>query len=241
VRRALAALVIALAVTAGGAAAESVRSEGTGTAPLPGAPGGPPPRQAALDAALANAVLQVAETLAGEAKDPAAAAALREALGPNPARFAVGYRSVSEIERRRAAASGREIAITVEAQIDRARVEGALRRAGLLAAQSAPPPSDAALRIVIEPLPSWPALSALRRRLVELGARHVQIERVEPERAVLALEGERSAAALVAAVAASPPPGVAVTSAGERDGAPRIRLEATSAAPGPIDTPAAKR
>jgi hypothetical protein len=240
VRRALAVLGLALAL-AGGAAAEAVRSEGVGTAPLPGAPGAPPPRQAALEAALANAALRVAESLAGQPKDPAGAAALREALGPNPGRFAVGYRSVSEIERSRAEAAGREVAVTVEAQIDRPRVEAALRRAGLLAEQAAPPPPDAALRIVVEPLPSWPALAALRRRLVELGARSVQLERVEPERAVLALEGGRSAASLVAAVAASPPPGVSVMAEGERDGIPRIRLEGAPAAPGPIDTPAAKR
>jgi hypothetical protein len=240
VRRTLAAFAIALA-WAGAGAAETVRSEGTGAAALPGAPGAPPPRQAALDAALADAVRNVAATLAGAGEDPAAAAALREALGPNPARFAVGYRSVSEIERRRAEAAGREIAITVEAQVDRTRVEGALRRAGLLAAQSAPLPAADGARLVVEPLPSWPALAALRRRLVELGARRVQLERVEPARAVLALEGERSAAALAAAVAASPPPGVTVTSAGEHDGAPRLRLEAASATPAPIDTPAAKR
>jgi hypothetical protein len=240
VRGALALLALALGL-AGGAAAEAVRSEGVGTAPLPGAPGGPPPRAAALEAALGDAALRVAASLAGEAKDPAAAAALREALGPNPGRFAVGYRSVSEVERSRAQAAGREIAITVEAQIDRTRVEAALRRAGLLAAQAALPPPNAALRIVVEPLPSWPALSALRRRLVELGARRVQLERVEPERAVLALEGTRSAAQLVAALTASPPPGVAVTSDGERDGAPRIRLDAAPVVPAPIDTPAAKR
>jgi hypothetical protein len=240
VRRALAALALALGL-AGGAAAEAVRSEGVGAAPLPGAPGAPSPRAAALEAALADAALRVAASLAGQANAPDAASALREALGPNPGRFAIGYRSVSEVERRRAEAPGREIAVTVEAQIDRSRVEAALRRAGLLAVQAAAPPADAALRIVVEPLPSWSALSALRRRLVELGARRVQLERVEPERAVLALEGERSAAQLVSAVAASPPPGVEVTSDGERDGVPRIRVDAVSAAPEPIDTPAAKR
>jgi hypothetical protein len=242
VRLTLVALALALALGfAGAAAAGPVRSEGVGTAPLPGAPGAAPPRQAALDAALANAALRVAESLAGQPKDAAGAAALREALGPNPGRFAVGYRSVSEVERSRAEASGREIAITVEAQIDRTRVEAALRRAGLLAEQAAVPPPDTALRIVVEPLPSWPALAALRRRLVELGAQRVQLERVEPERAVLAFEGGRSASSLVAAVSAAPPPGVAVTAEGERDGHPRIRLEGAPVAPGPIDTPAAKR
>jgi hypothetical protein len=168
VRRALAAGLLALVVGAA-AGAQSVRSSGVGTAPLPGAPG-VPPRAAALEAALANAVERVAAELAGGAEGKAAEAALREALGPNPGRFALSYRSVSEIERARAQAPGREIAVTIEAQVDRTRVEGALRRAGLLAEQAAPPRADGAHRIVVEPLPSWPALTALRRRLEELGA-----------------------------------------------------------------------
>ena len=242
-RRALAAGLFVLLVCAG-AGAQPVPSEGVGTAPLPGAPGSSP-RAVALEAALSNAVERVAAGLAGDAKDPAAEAALLEALGPNPGRFALRYRSVSEIERARAEASGREIAVTIEAQVDRTRVADALRRAGLLAAQAAPPPSDTARRIVVEPLPRWTELAALRRRLVELGAGRVQLERVEPERAVLTIEGERSAASLVSAVVASPPPGVAVRPNGDRDGAPRIRLESVAPPSGdaspPIDTPAAKR
>jgi hypothetical protein len=243
VRRALAAGLLALFLGAG-ASAQPVRSEGVGTAPLPGAPGASP-RALALEAALSNAVERVAAGLAGDATDPAAQAALREALGANPGRFALSYRSISEIERARAEASGREIAVTIEAEVDRTRVADALRRAGLLAAQAAPPPADTARRIVVEPLPGWPELAALRRRLVELGAGRVQLERVEPERAVLAIEGERSVANLVAAVVNSPPPGVAVRPSGDRDGAPRIRLDSVAPAPGdaalPIDTPAAKR
>jgi hypothetical protein len=242
VRRALAACAVAL-VLAAGARAESVRSEGVGSAPLPGAPGAAP-RAAALEAALADAVQRVAAGLVGEARSPAAEAALREALGPDPGRFALSYRGLSEIERTRAEAPGREIAVTIEAQVDRTRVAEALRRAGLLAVQAVPP-TTATPRIVVEPLPSWPALGALRRRLVELGARRVTLERVEPERAVLAIEGERSAASLAAAAAKSPPPGVSVIASGEHEGAPRIRLESVLSLPleaePPIDTPAAKR
>jgi hypothetical protein len=243
VRRALVAAALALLLAAG-AAAESVWSDGLGTAPLPGAAGASP-RAAALDAALADAVERVAAGLVGGASGPAASAALREALGPKPSRFAQSYRGLSQVERARSDARGRELVVSVEAQVDRARVAEALRRAGLMASQRTPPPPDAAPRIVVEPLPSWPALSALRRRLVELGARRVSLERVEPERAVLAIEGERSAAGLVAAVVASPPPGVSVAPSGDRDGAPRIRLDSVATLPGdappPIDTPAAKR
>jgi hypothetical protein len=243
VRRALVASALALLLAAG-AAAESVWSDGLGTAPLPGA-AGTSPRAAALDAALADAVERVAAGLVGGGSGPAASTALRAALGPKPSRFAQSYRGLSQVERVRSEGPGRELVVSVEAQVDRTRIAEALRRAGLLAAQATPPPSDAALRIVVEPLPSWPALSALRRRLVELGAGRVSLERVEPERAVLAIDGGRSAASLVAALVASPPPGVAVTASGDRDGAPRIRLDRVASAPGdappPIDTPAAKR
>ncbi len=242
-RHALPALFVAIALAAA-AHAETVRSEGVGTAPLPGAAGAAP-RSAALAAALEDAVQRVAAGLAGSAPSPAAAAALREALGPDPARFAVSYRGLSEVERNRPDASGRELAVSVEAVVDRGLVAEALRRAGLLAAQAEVPPADAARRIVLEPVPSWRALIALRQRLVELGARRVTLERVEPTRAVLDVEAERGAASLLRAALQDPPPGISIEANGEQDGAPRIRLHelaiGRSADPGAIDTPAAKR
>jgi hypothetical protein len=226
-----------------GAGAQPLRSEGVGSAPLPAAPG-VSARSVALEAALANAVEQAAAELARGVASAPGEPALREAIGPSPGRFVLSYRKVSEVERTRATGSGREIAVTVEAQVDRGRIADALRRAGLLAA-AAPPAGATSTRLVVEPVPGWPSLAALRRRLVELGARQVQIERVEPERVVLAIEGGRSAASLVSAVAASPPPGVAVHPSGDRDGAPRIRLERLAMPPAealpPIDTPPPKR
>ncbi len=239
----LAALLIALSL-AGAVRAETVRSEGIGTAPLPGAPG-VSPRSAALDAALRDAVQRVAEQLAGDAPGPAAEAALREALSPNPARFAVSYRGVSEIERARANGTGRELAVSVEALVDRALVADALRRAGLLAAQAEAPSADAAHHVVLEPVPSWQALTALRQRLIELGARRVTLERVEPERAVLSVDADRSVESLVRAAIEAPPRGVEIAASGDQDGVLRIRLELVPLAPGiepaAIDTPAVKR
>jgi hypothetical protein len=226
VRLAAGALAAALALLApvAPAAAQGLRAEGRGTAPLP-AEAGRSPRNEALAAALADAVEGAARGLVGGAADPAAQGAVREALGPDPARFAQGYRRLSEQERARADGPGRELVVIVEAQIDAAQLSEALRRAGLLATQAAPPPLDPARRIVIEPVPSWGALEALRGRLRELGAAGVRLERVEPERAVLVLEGERSAASLVAALAAAPPLGVGVRALGEHDGSPRLRLD----------------
>lgn len=218
-------LLAAVALTLAAAAhAERVAAQGVGTAALPGTPGRSP-RSEALDAALANAVEQVAFGLVGGASDPAAARAVRDALGAKPGRFAQGYRSLSEQERAGAEGAGAQIEVRIEAQVDRERVADALREAGLLAVQAAPPPPDAARRIVVEPVPSWTALEAVRRRLVELGAAQARLERVGAERAVLVIEGERSAASLVSALVASPPPGATVAASGQLAGSPRVRID----------------
>ena len=249
VRVALRTLAVALAL-APGASAEAVRSEGVGTAALPGSPG-VSPRAAALEAALRDAVLEVARALVGSATSPTAEAALHEALGPDPTRFVLTYRSVSEREqagRRDGAAAagtngpGQEVTVTVEAQVDRARVAGALRGAGLLAERARAP--EDAQRLVLEPIPSWTALTMLRRRLVELGAQQVLLAQVEPGRVVLTIQGG-SAERLARAVISAPPPGIWVEATGEHEGAPRLRLEAVAIPPdqipAQIDTPAEKR
>jgi hypothetical protein len=223
--------------------AETVAAEGVGRAPLTGADR-VAPRAAALEAALRAAVRSVAADLAGTSADPSGEAALDEALGKAPARFATSYRKRAEQEAK--GAGGRpELVVTVDARVDRAGVAAALRRAGLLPEAAPAPFAEAQLeRIVIEPVPPWPALTALRRRFVELGARRAVLALVEPGRVVIAVEG-RSAETLARAAVADPPPGMRVAAAGELDGAPRLRLEsaplAPSEAPGAIDTPAAKR
>jgi hypothetical protein len=236
--------MIALAATPG-AHAEAVRSEGVGTVLLAGSVGASA-RAAAQEAALVDAVRKVAETLAGPTRGPAAENALAKALGPDPTRFVLTYRKVSEREQAaaRPKSAGRELAVTIEAQVDRARLADALRRAGLLAERAAPISQGGSQRIVLEPVPSWSALAILRRRFVELGAQQVLLAQVEPGRVVLAIEG-RSAESLARAVASAPPPGIWVEQTGGYEGAPRMRLEsvpiAPAAGPGPIDTPAEKR
>jgi len=231
-------LLAALLLAHAPARAEVLRSEGEGAAPL-GAAGAASPRAAAIEAALRDAVERVAAQLAGTAASDEADAALRAALGPEPARFAQGYRELGQFER--PAPGGRELVVRVEARVDAGRVADALRRAGLLATQAAQPAAEAHGRVVVEPVPDWPALAAVRRRLVELGARRVSPERADPERVVLAIDADRSEGSLVAALVASPPPGVSVTPIGDREGAPAIRLERVPEPLEPIDTPAEKR
>lgn len=222
-------LLLAALTLAPNASAEAVRSEGVGAVVLAGSLSGAA-RAAALEAALEDAVHKVAETLVGRSTGPAAEAALRDALDPDPARFVLTYRTLSEREQARPKGSGRELAVTIEAQVDRTRLVDALRRAGLLAERAAPTPPDGAQRLVLEPVPPWPSLTALRRRLVELGAQQVQLALVEPDRVVLVIEG-RSAESLVRAVISAPPPGILVELDGAHQGSPRIRLESVPIAP----------
>jgi hypothetical protein len=217
--------VAALLLFAAPAGAESVRAEGEGSAPLVGTAS---PRDAAREAALADAVRSVAEGLAGRATGPRAEQALLEALGPNPARFAQSYRELGQFER--PGPAGRELVVRVEARIETNAVAAALSRAGLLAASASAPSAGAGSRLVIEPLPAWPLLHAVQKRLAELGARRVTPERAAPGGVVLALDADRSAGALVQELLASPPPGVAVIPLGERGGVPAIRLEAVAPA-----------
>jgi hypothetical protein len=79
---------------------------------------------------------------------------------------------------------------------------------------------------VVEPLPAWPLLAAVEKRLVELGARRVTPERAEPSAVVLSLDSDRSSGWLAEALIASPPPGVSVVPVGDRNGAPAVRLQA---------------
>ena len=224
--RALCALAAGALLASSSARAEIVRAEGEGSALIPGAAAASP-RAAALKAALADAVWVVAERLAGRASGPAAEEALAAALGPDPARLAQSYRELGQSER--PGPEGRELIVRVEARVDAGSVAEALRRAGLLAERASPPPAGAGARLVVEPLPPWPLLSAVRKRLVELGARRVSPERAEPSGVVLSFESDRSAGGLVEALIASPPPGVSVVPIGDRDGAPAIRLEALPA------------
>jgi hypothetical protein len=219
---------LAALLAAAPARAEIVRAQGEGSAPITGV-ATPSPREAALRAALADAVQGVAERLAGRAASPAAEAALRTALGPDPARFAQGYREVERSER--PGPAGRELVVRVEARVDAGAVREALRGAGLLAARAAPSPTtgESGSRLVIEPLPAWPLLAAVEKRLVELGARRVTPERAGPSAVVLSLDSDRSSGWLVEELIASPPPGVSVVPVGERNGAPAVRLEAVPA------------
>jgi len=173
VRRAL-RLTLLLLLLASPALAEVRRLEVVGVVPA-GADARPgvPARQAALDAALRQAVERVARELLSydAAADPGLD--LGQLLGGKPRDFTVRYKVLEDRGERRALLLGdpeisTEYILRVEVFVDVTRIEGALDAAGLLL----PAPVEGAGRelwLVVENLPSYRAYLALRRHLIEQG------------------------------------------------------------------------
>lgn len=261
-RGALAALACAafaaLAVPGAGRAADAVRVQVDGVAPLPPfVPGGPPakpPDAAALralrQAALANgveaAVLAHASDLAREdvREDEAA---LRAALG-KLSDYALGQGVLADLGAREAKPKREagapppkprrptdpvpmEHAWRVEALVDGDRVAAALRTAGLALTSGADP--GAALEVVLEAPYDAAGVAALRSRLEALGALAVVPRRFEAAQIVLSVRG-LPAEVVRARVASQPPAGYAAeTSVSEvAPGEVRVRLTPVPPAPG---------
>ena len=156
------------------AQAEVRRMEVVGVVPAGAdAPSGVPVRQAALGAALAQAVERVARELLSHdaAADPDLD--LGQVLGGKPRDFTVGYKVLEDRGERRALLLAdpeisTEYVLLAEVFVDVTRIESALDAAGLLLAS----PVEGAgreVRVVVENLPSYRAYLALRRHLMERG------------------------------------------------------------------------
>jgi len=162
------AIAIGLAVGAGPAAAELVRVDAVGIAPS-----GPGAREAALEAGLREAVLLVAGELAREggatSTDPLD---LERALGADLRSYAGQYRLAEDRGERPAQLLQQpgvetEYAVVVEAQVERARVREALRRAGLLG--PATPAGLHSLWLTLDGVQAWPTWERVRRTLAARG------------------------------------------------------------------------
>ena len=239
-----AGLVLAAALAlAGGAYAEEKWMEGAGVAraePGEGATG--PGRQAALQAALAEAVQNVAvEVLAAEeaaaGKPPSEPAALREraakALGGNPSAYVSRFqiRDDRGVQPRLLLTdpdAKAEYQMVVIAQVDVSRVRqkvGARPPAPAppreedvpapVATAAAVPGGSAAYLVEIDQIASYAEYAALRQALLEkLGAQKAEPVEFSRGRAVLAVEAPIAAAGLPAALAKAAGPGVALEIAG---------------------------
>jgi hypothetical protein len=193
-RRALAAWAAVL-LLAGGAGAEVRRFEVVGAAPID--PANPPaaPRQAALRAALAEAVALAARNLVADAtgKEPAPGDPPLVLEG-EPSEYAVSYRVLEDrglqdhVPAGATAPAGRAYAVLAEVQIDVARVRERLQATGRLAADSPAAVPAGPFRLEILEVPSPAVWTAVRTALLRAGARSVLPVELEAGRALVEVD-----------------------------------------------------
>jgi hypothetical protein len=187
--------------------------EGVGAVAVKGAaqPPSGTPREAALRAAIGEAVRAVALELLPDLDPLVAEEAVDRALAPDPRELANRFRILEDRGERAAQlvlepGAQTEYVIVVLAQVDVGRVRERLRRAGLLVAA----PSDGAalqhLRIVIEDIDSYASYTAVRTLLDELGVRGAVPVEMQRGRAVLEVESKLAPGALLDSLVRSSPP-----------------------------------
>jgi hypothetical protein len=210
-----AGLVVATGLALAGAAgaADLRRVESVGAAPAGSqARSGGTLRQAALEAALRDAVRRVAAELSGRPEeDPG----LERALGERPLDYVARYRLTEDRGERRALLvddpqAVLEYVVVAEVHVDAARLRARLEQAGLLAPPAAL--ADASrVHLVLEGVRSWGAVQAIRARLArERAVRSVVPEAIEAGGVTLAVETSRRPGELADALLEHPPQGVEV-------------------------------
>jgi len=216
------------------AAAEVRQIEAVGAVAIrPGAGPETPSREAAVQRALAEAVLRVASDLVPEMPAEDAAVYLPEALGSEPLDYTARYRIIEDRGEAPAADYletdvSLAYVVVVEAHVDADRVAERLERAGLLfAARDNAPLQD--VRLVIEELTDYAAYRALRNALVDgagaLSALPVEMERGRSELRVTTTQSPNE---LLESLLRSAPPQLRITPlVVARDGISlRVALEA---------------
>lgn len=243
--RRLAALLASflLLAWAGGARAgeQVVRVETVGAVPSGAqAPSGVPIRQAALEEALTEAVARVARDLVAAGPAPKGGAATQEPteaddwlslLGGSADDYALGYRVLEDRGERpallvRDPKAKTEYEVLVEVHVDADRVAQRLRAVGLLAAPSSGGQSHE-LTLVLEPLPSWHAIVAIRQALEATQGVHAIPSRFSAAGVALRLEAPGNPGALVDQLVASPPPGISLSPDGGGPGQRQLHLVET--------------
>jgi hypothetical protein len=251
-RIALAAL--ALVWTAAAASAQEGKTQAVGVAPV--TKQDPSPRDSALRAAVRTAVAEAAASmLSGGAAPPAPTtetpeadpnAWLAEKLGPDPFVYVTRFRIVEDRGSRPAMFSTdksveTEYVVLAEVNLNLDAIRARMEKLGLAAQQSARGPSRQVL-LVVEGLTSYPPLAAVRKTLErERGVRSVQPVEFSAGRAVLSVDADQDASALVASLSRRAPEGLRVVPV--EDGPTRaiVRVEWQPPAPtqpGPV-TPTA--
>jgi hypothetical protein len=218
-RVAFALALLLAAVLAGGAAASDLRQiESVGAAPIrPGDPNARPPRDAAVRAAVARGVEDVAQSLLPSGWEEALApgevgrsgpddldARLAVVLGKDPFEYATRFRVLEDRGVRPALFSKdpdveNEYVVLVEVFVDAGRLNERFESAGWI---EEPQQADGgAVRIVLQDLSSFGAYDALRRTLIQdLGMTSAIPVELSRGRAVLSVTGPYDAEALQAAL-----------------------------------------
>ena len=216
-RRALhgmaAALVALLAAAGGASGAEERLVEGVGAVPVKGStkPRTGTARDAALRAAIGEAVHQVALELLPHLDPAAVEPAVEHALGSDPRAYANRFRIVEDRGEGPALLVEEpgvetEYVMVVQAQVDVARVRQSLERAGLLAPAAGDDSPRERLRVVIEDIDGYPGYQAVRTLLEDLGVRGAVPIEMERGRAVLEVESRIPPRELLDSLVRSAPP-----------------------------------
>ena len=221
----VAALLAALLLASSVQASDIRRIEAVGSVPIvAGQRTTVGPKEAAIDAALREAVHRVAHDFLMDA-DPDAAIALtpgpsqqarlREALGRDMVRYTKSFRILEDrgegpalfVEQTGAET---EYVVIVEVQVDAGKVEGRLVERGLIASR-APLATAGIVRLEVEGLDQYAAYEQLRELLKErMGARSVQPLELERGRSVLAVETALGPADLLHRLLALAPPNMQI-------------------------------
>jgi len=201
------ALALALCAATTAAEAETRSVEAVGAVPAqPGAPPGGPEREAALRAALAEAVIQVGLSFVSNPDPVTTRPRVEAALAGDPRDYTARYRVTEDrgVGPRTVLSDPTvrtEYAVRVVAQVDVGRVRTRLAAAGLLPKSETPAPVPTSelrhLTLVLESVPSYQAYAEVRSALVErAGAKSAQPREFSRGRAVLDVETTQPAATL---------------------------------------------
>jgi hypothetical protein len=226
------AVLLLLLAAALPASAEVRRFEVVGAVALDPAAPLPAPRQAALRAALQEAVSRASQDLVREASGKEAEPGASLAPPGEPTEYAVSYRIVEDRGEQAALVAGgpeggREYVVVAEVQIDADRLRAALQRAGQLAADAAPAPEAASFRLEILALPSPAAWTVVRGALAAAGARSVIPLELEAGRVLLEVEAPAGPERLVdRLVHTALPEGLGLEALEPEAGVPRLRVRA---------------
>jgi hypothetical protein len=212
--RLAASLLLGLLVAAGAARGAEVRPiEGVGAVPVKGGakPHTGAPRDAALRAAIGEAVRQAAFELVPHLDPAAIGPAVDRALGSDLRGYANRFRIVEDRGEGPAQIVDEpgvetEYVMVVQAQVDVARVRESLERAGLLAPASGANSPRQRFRVVIEDHDGYAGYMAVRTLLDDLGVHGAVPVEMERGRAVLEVESRVAPDDLLDSLVRSAPP-----------------------------------